>query len=153
MLRQTLNDAMKEAMKSRDQATLGTVRLILAKLKDVDIAARTADSREGVSDERILSMLQGMIKQRNEAITLYRQGGRAELADKEQAEIAVIERFLPRQMDDAAVAAAIAEVVKATGAASIKDMGGVIAALKAKYTGQMDFAKASGAVKKALTGG
>jgi len=153
MLRQTLNDAMKEAMKSRDQATLGTVRLILAKLKDVDIAARTADSREGVSDERILSMLQGMIKQRNEAITLYRQGGRAELADKEQAEIAVIERFLPRQMDDAAVAAAIAEVVKATGAASIKDMGGVMAALKAKYTGQMDFAKASGAVKKALTGG
>ncbi|MBM3645450.1 MAG: GatB/YqeY domain-containing protein [Alphaproteobacteria bacterium] len=153
MLRQTLNDAMKEAMKSRDQATLGTVRLILAKLKDVDIAARTADSREGVSDERILSMLQGMIKQRNEAITLYRQGGRAELADKEQAEIAVIERFLPRQMDDAAVAAAIAEAVKATGAASIKDMGGVIAALKAKYTGQMDFAKASGAVKKALTGG
>lgn len=153
MLRQTLNDAMKEAMKSRDQATLGTVRLILAKLKDVDIAARTADSREGVSDERILSMLQGMIKQRNEAITLYRQGGRAELADKEQAEIAVIERFLPRQMDDAAVAAAIAEAVKATGAASIKDMGGVIAALKAKYTGQMDFAKASVAVKKALTGG
>lgn len=153
MLRQTLNDAMKEAMKSRDQATLGTVRLILAKLKDVDIAARTADSREGVSDERILSMLQGMIKQRNEAITLYRQGGRAELADKEQAEIAVIERFLPRQMDDAAVAAAIAEAVKATGAASIKDMGGVMAALKAKYTGQMDFAKASGAVKKALTGG
>lgn len=152
MLRDKLNDAMKEAMRARDQAALGTIRLILAKLKDVDIAARTEASREGVAEDKILSMMQGMIKQRNESIVLYEKGNRADLADKEKAEIAVIERFLPRQMDDAAVDAAVAEAVAAAGAKTVKDMGGVMAALKAKYAGQMDFAKASAAVKKALTG-
>jgi hypothetical protein len=135
-----------------DAAALGTIRLILAKLKEVDIAARTETSREGVADERILSMLQGMIKQRNESIVLYEKGNRADLADKEKAEIVVIERFLPKQMDDAAVAAAVADAVAAAGAKTVKDMGGVMAALKAKYAGQMDFAKASAAVKKALAG-
>ncbi|MBS0549333.1 MAG: GatB/YqeY domain-containing protein [Proteobacteria bacterium] len=153
MLRDKLNDAMKEAMRARDQAALGTIRLILAKLKDTDIAARTEANREGVSEDKILSMLQGMIKQRNESIALYEKGARQDLADKEMAEIAVIERFLPQQMDEAAVAAAVAAAIKEAGATSIKDMGGVMAALKGKYAGQMDFAKASGAVKKALTGG
>lgn len=152
MLRDKLNDAMKEAMRARDQAALGTIRLILAKLKDVDIAARTEASREGVAEDKILSMMQGMIKQRNESIVLYEKGNRADLADKEKAEIAVIERFLPQQMDEAAVAAAVREAVTAAGATSVKDMGGVMAALKAKYAGQMDFAKASAAVKKALAG-
>ena len=151
MLRDKLNDAMKEAMRARDQAALGTIRLILAKLKDVDIAARTEASREGVADDKILSMMQGMIKQRNESIVLYEKGNRADLADKEKAEIAVIERFLPQQMDEAAVEAAVREAVAAAGATTVKDMGGVMAALKAKYAGQMDFAKASAAVKKALT--
>ena len=152
MLRDKLNDAMKVAMRARDQAALGTIRLILAKLKDVDIAARTEASREGVADDKILSMMQGMIKQRNESIVLYEKGNRADLADKEKAEIAVIERFLPQQMDDAAVEIAVREAVAAAGATTVKDMGGVMAALKAKYAGQMDFAKASAAVKKALTG-
>ncbi len=152
MLRDKLNEALKEAMRARDMATVGAVRLILAKLKEVDIAARTEANREGVADDRILSMLQSMIKQRNESVALYEKGGRPELADKEKAEITVIERFLPKQMDEAAVAAAVAEVVASTGAKSVKDMGGVMAALKAKYTGQMDFAKASAAVKKALAG-
>ena len=152
MLRDNLNEALKEAMRARDMTTVGAVRLILAKLKEVDIAARTEASREGVADDRILSMLQGMIKQRNESVTLYEKGNRPELAEKEKAEIAVIERFLPRQMDDAAVASAVAEAVASTGAKSVKDMGGVMAVLKGKYAGQMDFAKASAAVKKALTG-
>jgi uncharacterized protein YqeY len=152
MLRTKLNEAMKDAMRARDQAALGTIRLILAKLKDTDIAARTEASREGVADDKILSMLQSMIKQRNESIVLYVKGARQDLADKEKAEIAVIERFLPQQMDEAAVEAAVAEAMAASGAKSIKDMGGVMAALKAKYAGQMDFAKASAAVKKALAG-
>jgi uncharacterized protein YqeY len=152
MLRDNLAEALKDAMRARDMTTVGAVRLILAKLKEVDIAARTEASREGVADDRILSMLQGMIKQRNESVVLYEKGNRPELAAKEKAEIAVIERFLPKQMDDAAVAAAVAEAMASTGAKTVKDMGGVMAALKTKYAGQMEFAKASAAVKKALGG-
>ena len=152
MLREKLNESLKDAMRARDMAAVGTIRLILAKLKEVDIAARTEANREGVADDKILSMLQGMIKQRNESIVLYQKGNRADLADKEKAEIGVIERFLPQQMDEAAVEAAVKEAVAASGAKSIKDMGGVMAALKAKYAGQMDFAKASAAVKKTLAG-
>lgn len=152
MLRDKLNEAMKDAMRARETATLGTIRLILAKLKEVDIAARTESNREGVSDDRILSMLQGMIKQRNESVALYEKGNRADLADKERAEISVIERFLPAQMDDVAIEAAIREAMAATGAKTVKDMGGVMARLKAEYAGQMDFAKASAAVRKALAG-
>jgi len=151
MLRDKLNDALKDAMRARDMAAVGAIRLILAKLKEVDIAARTEASREGVADDRILSMLQGMIKQRNESVALYEKGNRPDLADKEKAEIAVIERFLPRQMDEAAIEAAVRDAIAATGAKTVKDMGGVMAALKGKYAGQMDFAKASAAVKKALS--
>lgn len=151
MLREKLTEAMKEAMRAKDQAALGTIRLILAKLKDADIAARTEASRDGVADDRILSLMQGMIKQRNESIALYEKGNRADLADKEKAEIAVIERFLPQQMDEAAVEAAVREAIAAAGATSVKDMGGVMATLKGKFAGQMDFAKASAAVKKALS--
>ena len=152
MLRDQLNEAMKTAMRARDTTSLGAIRLILAKLKEVDIAARTEANREGVADDRILSMLQGMIKQRNESVVLYEKGNRADLADKEKAEIVVIERFLPKQMDEAAVEAAVKEAVASAGATLIKDMGGVMAALKTKYSGQMDFAKASAVVKKTLAG-
>ena len=151
MLREKLTEAMKDAMRAKDQAALGTIRIILAKLKDADIAARTEASREGVADDRVLSLMQGMIKQRNESITLYEKGHRTDLADKEKAEIAVIERFLPQQMDEAAVEAAVREAIAAAGATTVKDMGAVMAALKSKYAGQMDFAKASAAVKKALS--
>ena len=151
MLRDKLNEALKDAMRARDMAAVGAIRLILAKLKEVDIAARTETSREGVADDRILSMLQGMIKQRNESVALYEKGNRPDLADKEKAEIGVIRRFLPQQMDEAAVQAAVAEAIAATGAKSVKDMGSVMAALKAKHAGQMDFAKASGVVKTALS--
>jgi uncharacterized protein YqeY len=151
MLRDKLNEALKDAMRARDMAAVSAIRLILAKLKEVDIAARTETSREGVADDRILSMLQGMIKQRNESVVLYEKGKRPDLADKEKAEITVIERFLPQQMDEAAVAEAVAGAIAAAGAKSVKDMGGVMAALKARYAGQMDFAKASAAVKKALS--
>ena len=152
MLREQLNEAMKGAMRARDTAALGTIRLILAKLKDVDIAARTEANREGVADDKILSMMQGMIKQRNESIVLYDKGGRQDLVDKEKAEITVIERFLPQQMDESAVQSAVTDAIKAAGATSIKDMGGVMAALKARYAGQMDFAKASAVVKKTVAG-
>lgn len=152
MLRDKLNEALKDAMRARDMEAVGAVRLILAKLKEVDIASRTEANRDGVADDKILSMLQGMIKQRNESITLYEKGNRPELAAKEKAEIAVIERFLPKQMDDSAVDTAVKEAIAAAGAKTIKDMGGVMAVLKTKFAGQMDFAKASGAVKKALTG-
>jgi uncharacterized protein len=152
MLREKLNGALKDAMRAGDAAARDTVRLILAKLKEVDIAARTEANREGVGDDKILSMLQGMIKQRNESIQLYEKGNRTDLADKEKGEIAVIERFLPQQMGEAEVDAAVKDAIASSGAKSIKDMGGVMAALKAKYAGQMDFAKASAVVKKKLAG-
>jgi hypothetical protein len=152
MLREKLNGALKDAMRAGDAAARDTVRLILAKLKEVDIAARTEANREGVGDDKILSMLQGMIKQRNESIQLYEKGNRTDLADKEKGEIAVIERFLPQQMGEAEVDAAVKDAIASSGAKSIKDMGGVMAALKAKYAGQMDFAKASAMVKKTLAG-
>jgi uncharacterized protein YqeY len=152
MLRDKLSEALKEAMRARDMGSVGTIRLILAKLKEVDIASRTEANREGVADDKILSMMQGMIKQRNESIVLYEKGNRADLADKERAEIVVIERFLPQQMDEAAVQVAVTDAIAASGAKSIKDMGGVMAALKARYAGQMDFAKASAVVKKTLSG-
>jgi uncharacterized protein YqeY len=152
MLRDKLNEALKDAMRARDTTTVGAVRMILAKLKDIDIANRTGGNREGVADSQILSMMQGMIKQRNESIVMYERGGRPDLVDQEKAEIAVIERFLPQQMDAAAIEAAVKDVIAATGATGIKDMGGVMAALKAKYAGQMDFGKASPLVRKALAG-
>lgn len=150
-LRQQFTDAMKEAMKNKDQKRLGTVRLMLAALKDRDIAARTETSREGISDDDILGLLGKMIKQREESALAFDTGNRPEMAANERDEIAVIRSFMPRQMDDAEAAAAIATTIAETGATSIKDMGKVMAALKERYAGQMDFGKASGAVKVALT--
>ena len=151
-LRARLNDSMKEAMKAKDAKRLSTVRLILAALKDKDIAARSETSRELLGDDEILGLLGKMIKQREESASVYRQGNRPELAENEEAEIAVIREFMPRQMDEAEAKAAIQAVITEVGATSIKDMGKVMGALKERYAGQMDFGKASAAIKDALSG-
>jgi uncharacterized protein YqeY len=152
MLREKLNETMKDAMRAKDMATVSTVRMILAAIKDKDIAARPSGNADGIADADILSLLQGMIKQRRESITLYKQGNRQDLVDKEEAEIAAIETFLPTQLDAAATDHAIAAAIAEAGASSVKDMGKVMAALKAKYAGQLDFAQVGGMVKAKLGG-
>ena len=151
-LRAQLTDAMKEAMKAKDAKRLATVRLMLAALKDRDIAARSETSRDLLGDDEILGLMAKMIKQREESAAVYRQGGRPELAENEEAEITIIRSFMPAQMDDAALKDAVAKTITETGAASIKDMGKVMAVLKERYAGQMDFSKASAATKDALSG-
>ncbi len=150
-LREKLTEAMKDAMKAKDAKRLATVRMMLAALKDKDIAARTESSRDLLGDDGILGLLAKMIKQREESAAVYLQGGRPELAENEKAEIEIIRTFMPRQMDEAEAKAAIAAIVTELGAASVKDMGKVMGTLKERYAGQMDFGKASGQVKEALT--
>jgi uncharacterized protein len=150
-LRQQLNDSMKEAMKSKDAKRLATVRLVLAALKDRDIAARTETSRDLLGDDEILSLMAKMIKQREESAVAFDAGKRPELAAGEREEIAIIRSFMPAQMDEAGVKAAAQTVIAELGASSIKDMGKVMAAMKERYAGQMDFAKASAIVKDALS--
>ncbi|WP_407176761.1 GatB/YqeY domain-containing protein [Bradyrhizobium sp. STM 3562] len=151
MLRDDINNAVKEAMKAKDERKLGTLRMVNSTIKNADIEAR-GQGKPPLSDAELLSVLQKMIKQRQEAVELYDKGGRAELAAQEREEIAVISAYLPKQMSEEEVKAAIAAIIAETHAAGVKDMGKVIGALKAKYAGQMDFAKASGLVKAALTG-
>jgi uncharacterized protein YqeY len=151
-LRDELNNAVKEAMKARDQKRLSCLRLVQSSLKDRDIANRTEEGRELISDDEILSLLAKLIKSREDSVALYEQGGRPELAQAERDEIAVIREFMPRQMDEAEAAKAIAVVITETGAASMKDMGKVMAALKERHAGKMDFSKASAAVKAQLSG-
>jgi uncharacterized protein YqeY len=150
-LREQFDTALKEAMKARDQKRTGTLRLVLAALKDRDIAGRTAESREGISDDEILSLLAKLIKQREDSIALYEKGGRPELAAAEREEIAIIREYMPKQMDADEAKAAIAAVIAEVGAASLKDMGKVMAALKERFAGKMDFSKASAAVKELLS--
>ncbi|WP_434618443.1 GatB/YqeY domain-containing protein [Azospirillum sp. B2RO_4] len=151
-LRTQFNDSLKDAMRAKDQRAVSTIRMILAGLKDRDIAARPRGVTDGIDEAEILSMLQALVKQRNESAVLYDQGGRPELAQQEREEIAVIERFLPKQMSEEESAAAIDAIVTELGAASIKDMGKVMAELKARHAGQMDFAKAGALVKARLSG-
>jgi uncharacterized protein YqeY len=151
MLRDDINNAVKEAMKAKDERKLSTLRMVNSTIKNADIEAR-GHGQPPLSDEALLGVLQKMIKQRQEAAELYEKGGRAELASQEREEIAVISAYLPKQMSEDAVKQAIFAAIAETGAAGMKDMGKVISALKAKYTGQMDFAKASGLVKAQLTG-
>ncbi len=146
--RTEFNDALKTAMKGGDQVTVGTIRLINAGLKQKDIEARPTGKE--VSDADILSMLQGMIKQRRESISIFRENKREDLATKEEAEVAVIERFLPAQMSDAEVETVVAKLIAETGAASQKDMGKVMGALKTQYAGQIDMGKAGAVVKQKL---
>jgi uncharacterized protein YqeY len=150
MLRDDINNAVKEAMKAKEERRLSTLRMVNSTIKNADIEAR-GQGKPPLSDEALLSVLQKMIKQRQEAVELYDKGGRAELAAGEREEIAIISAYLPKQMSEDDVKNAISSVIAETGAAGIKDMGKVIGALKAKYAGQMDFAKASGMVKAALS--
>ena len=151
-LREQINDSVKEAMRAKDAKRLGTLRLINAAIKDRDIAARTADSRDLSSDDDLLGLLAKMIKQREESATAFDAGNRPEMAAGERGEIEVIRSFMPAQMDEAAMKDAVAKVIAESGAASIKDMGKVMAVLKERYAGQMDFSKASAATKDALSG-
>ena len=150
MLRDQIKTELVAAMKAKDEAKVSTLRMIGATLKDKDIAARPSGKTDGISDDEILSMFQTMIKQRRESIELYEKGGRADLADKEKKEIEIISAFLPAQMDEEAVKAAIEAEIQACGATSMKDMGKVMGSLRAKYAGQMDFGKASGMIKSLL---
>ena len=151
MLRTRLSDALKTAMKGKDAPTVSTLRLIMAALKDRDIAARGKGNKDGIPEEEILGLLQSMIKQRRDSITLYEKGGRMELAQQEAEEIAIIEEYLPQQMSDDDIAAAIDAVIEDAGAATLKDMGKVMAGLKEKHAGSMDFSMASAMVKERLT--
>jgi uncharacterized protein len=150
-LRSRFTAELKTSMKAGDAARTSALRMVIAKLKEADIAARPS-GLDKVPDEQVVSMLRGMIKSRRESAALYRQGNRPELAAKEEAEIAVIESFLPGQMDEAAMAAAIREAMAETGAASVKDMGKVMAALRARHAATLDMAKAGPMVKAALAG-
>ncbi|MCQ8277042.1 GatB/YqeY domain-containing protein [Acetobacteraceae bacterium KSS8] len=149
-LRQRFGEALKQAMRDKDSVRLGTIRMINARLKDLDIAARPKGI-DGIPDEEIVSALRNMVKSRREAAALYLQGGRGELAAKEDAEIVVIEEFLPAPMDDAALTLAVADAVAETGAGSMKDMGKVMAALKAKHGADLDLGRANALVKARLS--
>ena len=150
MLREAITERMKTAMRAKDARTLSTVRLIMAALKDRDIAARSEGERPQIPDSEILRMLQGMVKQRRESIALYEKGNRPELARQESEEIAVIESFLPQQLDDAGIEAAAKAAIAETGAAGIKDMGKVMGVLRERHTGVLDMAKAGAVVKRLL---
>lgn len=149
MLREELQKALKESMLNKDTDTVSAVRLIIAGMKEKDVDARGKGQKEA-SDADLMSMMQSMIKQRNDSIKMYVDGKREDLAAKERKEISIIERFLPKQMSDAEIETAIRGVIAETGAASMKDMGKVMGALKAKYAGQLDFGKASGMIKNLL---
>jgi hypothetical protein len=148
-LREQFTEQVKASMKAGNAARTSTLRMIMAKLKDIDIAARPKGV-ERVPDEDIVAMLRGMVKSRRESVEMYRQGNRQDLVDKEEAEIAVIEAFLPQQMDEPAMLAAVAEAIAEAGATSIKDMGKVMAALRAKHAATLDMAKAGPMVKARL---
>jgi uncharacterized protein len=150
-LRDQINDSLKAAMKSGDKRRVSTLRLINSAIKDRDIQNRTQGPDAGVSDAQIVEVLARMVKQRQESLEIYEKAGRDELAAQEREEIQIIQGYMPKQLTDEEVKSVIAAMIKEVGATSIKDMGKVMAALKAKYSGQMDFAKA-GAVIKGLLG-
>jgi uncharacterized protein len=149
-LREALTERMKAALRAKDTRTLSTVRLIMAALKDRDIAARSDGNKAEIPESDIQRMLQGMVKQRRESIELYQKGNRPELAQRESEEIAVIESFLPRQMDDAGIEAVARAAIAETGAAGIKDMGKVMGVLRERHAGVIDLAKAGAIVKQLL---
>lgn len=151
-IRTALSNAMKDAMKAHEELKLQTVRMVMAKIKEQDIEARAKGNMDGIAEGDVLSLMQGMIKQRQESAKMYREGNRLELAAKEDEEIKIIEAFLPAQMSDEEVAGVVATLISSVGAAGIKDMGKVMAELKAKYAGQLDMAKAGAVVKQKLAG-
>ena len=152
MLRTRLRDALKTATKAREERRTATLRLILAALKDRDIAGRgTPGAKEEISDDEILQMLQTMIRQRRESIEMYAKGNRQDLVDQETQEIKIIEEFMPQQLSEKEIAEAVKAAIAELGATTLKDMGRTMAALKERYAGQMDFSKASGIVKQQLS--
>ena len=151
MFRTRLNEALKVAMKAREKCATSTLRLILAALKDRDIAARGRGKSEGVGEDEILDLLQKMVRQRHDSIEMYQKGDRPDLVEKEEAEIEVIERFLPKQLTEDETKTAVEEVIGELEASTIKDMGRVMGELKKRYAGRMDFGKASGLVKGRLS--
>jgi uncharacterized protein len=151
-LRERFNESLKEAMKARDQRRVSTLRMVMAALKDRDIANRSEESRAGIGNDDILSLLAKLIKQREESASVYESGGRPELAAAERAEIAIIREFQPRQMTQEETLAAAGAVVAQLGAGTIKEMGPVMAVLKERYAGQMDFARAGAIVRELLAG-
>ena len=152
MIRDKISQALKDAMRAKDEVKTTTLRMVNAaiKQKDIDVARTRGDQH--ISQEEVLNLLQSLIKSRRESIELYKQGGRQDLVDKEETEIGIIEQFLPKQMNEEETRAVIRELVALLGATSVKDMGKVMAALKSKYAGQLDIAKASAAVKDVLMG-
>lgn len=148
--RSEFNAALKEALKNKDQIAMSTIRLILAALKDRDIVARGQGQADGIEEAEILSMLQSMIKQRQESAKTYCDAGREELAEREEAEIEVIQKFLPKQLGEAEVTEIIDALIQETGASDIKDMGKIMGRLKGEYAGQVDMGKAGGLVKARL---
>lgn len=152
-MRDRIRAELKEAMRAKDARAISTLRLIIAALKDRDIAARGDGDEGGIGDDEILQMLQTMVRQRRDSIELYEKGGRLELAEREAEEIAIIERFLPSQLDEAEIAEAVTTTIADIGAAGLKDMGKVMGALRGRYAGQMDFGKASAIVKERLSTG
>ncbi|HET6182516.1 MAG TPA: GatB/YqeY domain-containing protein [Acetobacteraceae bacterium] len=151
-LRERFSDELKASMKAGNAPRTSALRMILAKLKELDIAARPKGV-DKVPDPEVIAMLRGMVKSRRESADLYRQGNRPDLVDKEEAEIAVIESFLPQQMDEGAMRAAVDEAIAATGAAGPKDMGKVMGALKARHGAELDMARAGPLVKARLSAG
>lgn len=150
MLRQAFTDRLREAMKARDRRTISTVRMILAGLKERDVAARGQGNPGGIPDTEIRRMLQTMIKQRRESIALYEKGNRTDLAQQEAEEIAVIESFLPRQLDEGEIEAAARAAITETGAASVRDVGKVMAVLRERHAGALDFGQAGATVRRLL---
>jgi uncharacterized protein YqeY len=150
-IRAKLSEDMKTAMRAKNEKVLHTVRLILAAIKDKDIAARPSGNTGGIDDAGILSLMNNMIKSRKDSIALYQQGNRPELAQKEQDEIDVIQSYMPQQMGEAEVAAAVKAAIAETGATSVKDMGKVMAKLKESHAGKMDFGSVSAVVKAQLS--
>jgi uncharacterized protein YqeY len=151
MLRQRLKDELVQAMKAKDQRKVATLRLIMAAVKDRDITTRAPESRDGVSDEEILQILAKMVRQREDSIKNYEEGGRPELAEQERQEISIIESFMPEQLSDEEIESACASVMEELGANTLKDMGRTMSALKERYAGQMDFGKAGQVVKGRLS--
>ena len=149
-MRDTLTDAMKQAMRDKDSLKLSTLRLVNAAIKDQDIAERGKGNDAGLDDAAILSLLAKLVKQREDSAKTYEDAGRAELAQKERDEVKIIEEFLPQQLSEDEITAAVKEAIASTGAEGMKDMGKVMGALKAAYAGQMDFGKAGGIVKAEL---
>lgn len=149
--REKINSAMKDALKNKDMGRVAAIRLMVAAMKDKDVASRTDGRNDGIDESALLSLLQSMIKQRQESAKIFRENNRPELAEKEEGEIAVIEGFLPKQLSDDEVAKVVEGIIATTGASSIKDMGKVMAELKANYAGQLDMGKAGGVIKQKLS--